>query len=312
MYMPRLRARQHELLSIIRCSHTLATNARVIPIVEPVKEPNSVFVQRLKKVAEAGLRCDLVLNPSVGELQGPGMWSDLGQFYLSEGLLDFHNVAVLSNANADHQSMSAWVDRARIETREFSIDIVHEKDMSSTLQGGTYRQVRWNVAEDRTVPARFGLPLSGSPVVWAHDPFPSLPRNRDYLGQGTSVFSARVAGYRSAGYGGVSDFLTIGSSFVPGGGRAYAVAIHFTYLVGNEVHIRHFCSDSNDDVDNVAGKFFEALEKLIHFIDSNSIPSNLGIESFRDCYVSGHFPGLGKVKEHSMVNHMLVMDVAVQ
>ncbi|PZU49800.1 hypothetical protein D8M15_00185 [Micrococcus sp. HSID17228] len=89
------------------------------------------------------------------------------------------------------------------------------------------------------------------------------------------------------------------------------MVIHFTYESGDVVRLKHFCSDSNETQDDPAGKFFEALEKLIDFVDERSLPTNLGIDGFRDLYQRQHFPGLGKVKELSIMNHMLVMQDAI-
>ncbi|RNI17906.1 sce7725 family protein, partial [Flexivirga caeni] len=78
-----------------------------------------------------------------------------------------------------------------------------------------------------------------------------------------------------------------------------------------DLGLKHFCSESNETQDDPAGKFFEALEKLIDFVDERSLPTNLGIDGFRDLYQRQHFPGLGKVKELSIMNHMLVMQDAI-
>ncbi len=311
MYMPRLRARQHEVFAVRNCASSFAASSRVVPVLEPVAAPNDLFTRRLGAIADEGGSCDLVLNPSVGDLRSKGSWRGLGDYYLENDLLKHHGLAVLSNADADHAAMSRWISEARGAGHEFTLDIVHELDLSVTLQGATYHGVRRNIAEDRTVPASYGLPLGGLPVVWANDPFPALPRNREYVGREEGIFSTRVAGYKSAGYLGVSDFLTLGRGFQSGGGPAYAVVIHFTYESGDVVRLKHFCSDSNETQDDPAGKFFEALEKLIDFVDERSLPTNLGIDGFRDLYQRQHFPGLGKVKELSIMNHMLVMQDAI-
>lgn len=311
MYMPRMRARKHEILAVRNCAPMFAASGQVTPLLEPVKEPDDPFARRLSDISDAGVSCDLVLNPSVGALCGDGAWKRVGEFYRDQGLLGPHGLAILSNAQSDHQSMATWVEEALENGPEFTVDIVHELDLSITLRGDTYHRVRWNVAEDRTAPSSYGLPLGGRPVIWENDPFPALPRNRDYVGRPEGIFSTRVTSYTSAGYFGVSDFLTIGRRFQSGGGPAYAVVIHFTYLLNNVVRLKHFCSDSNETQDDPGGKFLEALAKLIEFVDSESIPSNLAIDGFRDLYVRQHFPGLGKAKELSMMNHMIVMERAV-
>lgn len=221
--------------------------------------PNDLFARRLGAIADEGASCDLVLNPSVGDLRSKGSWRALGDYYLENDLLKHHGLAVLSNADADHAAMSSWISEAKGEGHQFTLDIVHELDLSVTLQGSTNHEVRWNIAEDRTVPASYGLPLGGLTVVWANNPFPSLPRNRDYAVREEGIFSARVAGYKSAGYLGVSDFLTIGRGYQTGGGPTYEVVIHFTYNSGDVIRLKHFCSHSNETQDDPAEKFFEAL-----------------------------------------------------
>ncbi len=311
MYMPRLRARQHEIFAVSTCAPLPTSSKRVVPILEPVATPNDLFLRRVVGLADRGARCDLVLNPSVGDLRQRGGWRGLGDFYLANGLLARHDLAILSNTDADHDAMATWIEKAKAGGHKFEVDIVHESDLSVSLKGNTYRGVRWNIAEDRTVPSTYGLPLSGRAVVWANDPFPALARNREYVGRGESIFTTRVAGYASQGYIGVSDFLTIGRLFQTGGGPAYAVVIHLTYMGGGVIRLRHFCSDSNDTQDDPGGKFLEALEKLIDFADSAGLPPNLGLDSFRDLHARQHFPGLGKVKELSIVNHLLVMRAAL-
>lgn len=311
MYMPRLRAAQHELFAVRACAAEFAASGNVSPILEPVKPLDARFASRVDAIASEGLTCSLVLNPSVGEHRSARGWERVGDFLIQNGLLDSHNLAIISGSDSDHSAMSDWVAEARSKGSEFDLDIIHERGGSTSLAGNTYRQVRYNVANDRTVPSSHGLPLSGKPVIWSADPFPIQNRNVDYVGKGESVFTTRASAYVAAGYAGISDFLTIGERYFTGGGPAYAVAIHLTYRSGDSILLRHFCSDSNDTQDDPAGKFFEALEKAVQFISSASLPSNPGIEALLDLYSRQHFPGLGKVKEYSMVNHMMVLARAV-
>lgn len=311
MYMPRLRARQHEIFAVRNCAASFANSNQVVPILEPVKTPNDLLARRLADIAAQGASCDLVLNPSVGDMRGRDEWRALGDFYLAHNLLDNHSLAILSNADADHQSMAEWLANAKRDGASFAVDIVHELDLSVSLRGTTYHGVRWNIAEDRTVPSAYGLPLGGRPVVWANDPFPALPRNREYVGRAEGIFSTRATAFRSAGYLGISDFLTIGRRFESGGGPAYAVVIHLTYELAGVVRLKHFCSDSNDTQDDPGGKFLEALDKLVAFVQVARLPTNLGIDGLLDLHQRQHFPGLGKAKELAMMNHMLVMQAAV-
>lgn len=54
-----------------------------------------------------------------------------------------------------------------------------------------------------------------------------------------------------------------GRQYNESGFAPYAVAIHIVYFENdNSLRIRHFVSDSNDDITDVAGKFYEAVSKL--------------------------------------------------
>lgn len=100
MYMPRLRARQHEVFAVRNCASSFAASSRVVPVLEPVAAPNDLFTRRLGAIADEGGSCDLVLNPSVGDLRSKGSWRGLGDYYLENDLLKHHGLAVLSNADA--------------------------------------------------------------------------------------------------------------------------------------------------------------------------------------------------------------------
>lgn len=52
MYMPRLRARQHEVFAVRNCASSFAASSRVVPVLEPVAAPNDLFTRRLGAIAD--------------------------------------------------------------------------------------------------------------------------------------------------------------------------------------------------------------------------------------------------------------------
>ena len=85
----------------------------------------------------------------------------------------------------------------------------------------------------------------------------------------------------------------------------FAVAIHLTYPDQNQkIRIGHFVSDSNDDRVDIAGKFAEALSKLIVFLKNYPDFKTSAILEFSDLYQKQHYPGLGTIKKLSIVNHI--------
>ncbi|KGC60059.1 hypothetical protein X963_5679 [Burkholderia pseudomallei MSHR7498] len=108
---------------------------------------------------------------------------------------------------------------------------------------------------------------------------------------------------------GFGDFLMVGDDYSEGGGPAYAVAIHLTYIDPDKddvMYIYHFLSTTNNTPTDPAGKFAQALEKLIAKLDSgkSKLFEGEAIAEFRELHAKGHFPGLGYVKKLSMKHHI--------
>ena len=76
----------------------------------------------------------------------------------------------------------------------------------------------------------------------------------------------------------------------------------------NELRIHHFVSDSNEGTENPAGKFGEALEKLVYWCEENNVTNTLGLQEFYKSYNSGKYPGLGTVKKYSIMHHIELMN----
>jgi len=71
----------------------------------------------------------------------------------------------------------------------------------------------------------------------------------------------------------------------------------------NRIKVKHFVSNSNDDTSDIAGKFEEALIKLITWCNETGYNS-ISIPIFREFHNNGHFPGLGTIKKLSLMNHI--------
>jgi hypothetical protein len=108
---------------------------------------------------------------------------------------------------------------------------------------------------------------------------------------------------------GFGDFLIVGDDYSETGGPAYAVAIHLTFIDGdkdNAMYIYHFLSNRQSTPKDPAGKFAEALEKMIRKLNatgSKIFPSE-AVREFRQLHARGHFPGLGYLKKLSMQHHI--------
>jgi hypothetical protein len=108
---------------------------------------------------------------------------------------------------------------------------------------------------------------------------------------------------------GFGDFLIVGDEYSEEGGPAYAVAIHLTFIDPDRddaMYIYHFKSQRQDTPQDPAGKFAEALERMMRVLDkpNSKVLETGAVKEFRALYKQKHFPGLGYVKKLSMNHHI--------
>lgn len=88
----------------------------------------------------------------------------------------------------------------------------------------------------------------------------------------------------------------------------YAVAIHLMYQKeNNEIWIKHFTSNTNNGRSNIQGKFAQAAEKAVTFLNAKDI-HNFATEELRNYYNSRSYPELGMIKKISIKNHLELMN----
>lgn len=146
--------------------------------------------------------------------------------------------------------------------------------------------------------------------VLLDDKFEKQYRNADYQVETDEFFSDDHLYYKDDGYIGFSDYSVIGNEFLEAGFAPYAVAIHIVYFdVDNTLRVKHFVSNSNEDISNPALKFYEAVSKLASWYndESTSVEATLGLETFLKHFRQETYPGLGIVKKLSLMHHVELM-----
>ena len=119
--------------------------------------------------------------------------------------------------------------------------------------------------------------------------------------------------YHDEHMNGFGDCLIVGDEYSDSGGPAYTVAIHLTYIDTDQdkaMFVRHFLSDRQDTPIDPGGKFIEALDKLITFLNEPSgkmVYKSSAIKEYRELHTRQHYPGLGYVKKLSMKHHIETM-----
>ena len=308
MYFPYLRGKQFELIALREISDLLAKNkTKISPIIEPVKD-STTFKTTLQDLKLKKINFTVIINPKVGDMQAS---ANNILTLLSKELSGYGNfqLGIILTGKENHKNIIASLKKytpilhGLTLIHNVAYDNVDEivSDYSSVIP------VIYNVVHFTKTSRRYYRNFDSSTVVELDDYFSSQQKNSDYKSVNESDFSEEHIFYKKDGFVGFSDFLTIGDNYSESGFLPYAIAIHLSYSdLSQKIKVKHFVSDSNDDTSDVAGKFEEALDKLISWCDSTKFKTQ-AVESFRDFHNSGHFPGLGTVKKLSIQNHIEVV-----
>lgn len=297
MYYPYLRGRQYELLAVRELIENDLISDNVVPIIEPVKE-TSTLKSTLIKGIEANKKIYTIVNPEVGEFN---LYD--GDYNVNENLLYKYDAILMNKKNTIN--IDILKESQNIITLYFSrdsiknFDILKQNDISSNL----------NFIKDGNRYSRF-FKREGMKIGLIRDPFEKQKRNADYVDNTDEFFSDDHLYFSEEGYSAFSDYSIVGEDYIVGGFAPVAVAMHIVYFdEDNSLRIKHFVSDTNDDISNPAGKFKEALGKLVDW--SNGIKEyneSYAITEFRKLWDQKKYPGLGYVKKLSIMHHLEIMN----
>lgn len=309
-YFPYLRGKQYELLALREYLRAGLPRTPVSPIIEPVKLPLNGLNTCLQVLSDQPQEHVLIGNPTVGELASPNsVHPELVPLFSSPGILnDYprHLGLVITSQTNVVQLLSS----VKALPSDPSIALIHKEqnDHLSDLEAATRENRRYDILDYQLRKRHYKESLDHSTGITLRDGFLPEARNADFLERMETLFSEEHLFFRDENWGGFSDYLTIGHQYIEGGFSPRAVAIHWTYepSPGRPIMIRHFTSESNQDPANVAGKFLEAVNKLVEFLDGQAI------DTYAADIMRGHaraetYPGLGTVKKLSILNHLELM-----
>lgn len=306
MYHPYFRGKQYELIAI-KEEATVLSKAGFCPIIEPVRESLGALRRALDAIIEADGGAIVIINPHHGDLANHG---DAVSELLEESYLDLPNISagiLLKPATTVDQAIERYEGH-----RSHSPVFIHAgfnkaKRFAAAMAQRSNEQR--HIFLDDFSGKLYQRHFKGAHRVLVKDGF-ERKRNADY--DPVQHFSDLHATFADEGMDGFGDFLIVGDDFSETGGPAYAVAIHLTFIDSDQdesMQIYHFVSDSKDTPKDPAGKFSQALKKMILELDapSSKILESTAVAEFRSLHRLGHFPGLGYVKKLSMKHHIETM-----
>jgi hypothetical protein len=303
MYYPYVRGKQFELITIREMAALLAEK-NFVPVIEPVRESLGGLKRTLSAVCDAGGRAIVIVNPYHGDHQQDGT-SISG--LLQEGFIGTDHIAagiLLRSDMTVEEVMACYHDHANHHPVLVHAGFTAPKGLATELEDGMVALT--NVFVEDHAKLLYRKHFDQSTRILVRDGF-KRQRNADYPPM--EEFSDLHVTYGELGMAGFGDFLIVGDVYSEGGGPAYAVAIHLTFIDPDKddvMYIYHFISTTKDTPTDPAGKFAQALAKLIAKLDSGTshILETEAIKEFRDLHAKGHFPGLGYVKKLSMKHHI--------
>lgn len=300
MYFPYLRGRQYELLAIRELMGKQELNSNIIPIIEPVKL-SSTLLSTIREVIKVGKQISVICNSDIDSFKDD-FYSDEKTtekekfLELLESPLVLKTFIVKKDWKEDIKNFKVTNSKEMIIICN-NIDFINE--YNDEYKDGVYPKYTI-VPED----PKFRRRIIAENLVSLDDKFNKRSRNSDYLITPDEFFSEEHLYYNENKSVGFSDYSVIGKEFSEGGFAPYAVAIHMVYFDCNDnsLRIKHYVSDSNEDIKNPAKKFYEAITKLNN--DKHKLGKTKALEKLVEYYETQGYPGLGSIKKLSLIHHL--------
>lgn len=306
MYFPYLRGKQFELLALRELALLPLLADKVSPIIEPIKADTKSIITMIRQLPP-DLKIQIIVNPEFGELTKPTGIQKIAELIRVMHSLGFKNVIPCFLISKDNDVKLGQEYLKKYEFNMSGYSLVHLNQTSlvkDVVEMANSNYCYYNIIGINHVMA-LRRSFKAEKLAYITDLFNRQIKNADYITTIDENFSNDHLFFAGEGFIGYGDYLTIGYNYIEGGRLPWAVAIHLTYQDEDtkNIRIRHFVSDSNADDSDTAGKFSEALDKLVIFVDDNSIQS-IATEAFRNLKHRGAFPGLGTIKKLSIMHHI--------
>lgn len=310
MYFPYLRGRQFELLAIQELAKRNIISDLVTPIIEPVKF-STTLINTMAEFTNAKKKIGIIGNPLVGTFSreieairnGTKEESNKNKYFQ---LMDSSLIIKCAILNPSVERLLKQWEAKNYDLGSILV-ICKDTDMLNVFESLSNNFTpQYTVMPDES---SYRRRIRYNRILLA-DSFEKQARNIDYSDSVDEFFSENHLFFKDDGYIGFSDYSIIGDVYSEAGFAPYAVAIHIVYFAENgALRVRHFVSDSNDDINNPALKFFEAVSKLYSWYQSNKdkMRTTIGLNGFLQHYKDQTYPGLGTVKKLSLMHHIELM-----
>jgi hypothetical protein len=311
MYYPYFRGRRVELLALRDVVSKLVVKKRVCPIIEPVMAKTGDLKTFLDSAK--GQHPHIILtNPAVGELMGQSAAIEalIAPYLATPGNELFPGFIVGPTTTMAEVNAFLTTHKKHQTAFVFSRPNPALPGLAAKIQAATIPPIL--VFIKGKVSPSFILSFGALRKVLVRSGF--IAQDKNALYPQLDFYSDLHRTYAAAGFHGFGDFTIVEDVYNPGGGPAHAVAIHLTELnAKGEIDANHFVSNRTTGTVDTAGKFMEALTKLVAHVRAHprSFTYSLACGEFRTLHTTQHFPGLATVKRLSIRHHLELMESIV-
>lgn len=285
MYYPFLRGKQFDLLALNDLLEQRLLSDKIIPIIEPVRD-STTLKKTLQLFSKQQHPLYLIDNPLVGTYrlfeEKKYSW-DVDESVIHKGIFLSSEGAVVAP------------DDLLIFDTEYSPRRLHDiQSMMATSNlflipdEGRYRRL-------------------GERSIVLKEAFQPQRKVEDYGDKPDDFFTDEHLFYARDGYQGFSDYTIEGKRYFDKGGPSRAIALHITYIDAYQnIRLKHFVSDSNEDAKDQEKKFLEALEKCLgwYLRNQDQLLLTRGMAQLFEYWQTQKFPGLGTIKKWSLAHHL--------
>lgn len=310
MYIPALQARQAERGAVTRIAAKINGTGLCMPFFMPVTSKLNDVSLLTRQMSAAKVRHFILTTPL----------STKYAKYSQSQILNLIETADENSCGIPTVSIGSKIDdatfRARVKAvKDGEFAIYHDSEATNvesvkSVFEGLRVAPGWHLFRGDTCTSGYMDSWEDTKRFVISDEFNRLPRNQDYAENDDEVYSNLIHDAYVDGFDGFGDFTITGDYFSPTGGRAGAVAIHFSYPRGKDgVWIRHFVSESTNREDDVAPKFIDATGQLLNYVavSNADFTFSTALDELRRLHADGHFPGLPALKRISIQHHIELM-----
>lgn len=298
IYYPYLRGRMYDLLALKALCENDQLGSKIVPIIEPVRDSKELQ-QTVQTFIDHEQAFSVIANPQVSlyGLNGDAKLYPLPQL---TKLPFYHPSAILApDFSSDFLQVSEGQESLLVSYNYPLLKAYSHTRLLKKTSGVL-------IPEEARIHR-----LIGNKAISLTDPLAFVEHVADYNNLVDEYFEPASWWKQVDNYNGFGDYSMVGSHYFDKGMPSRAIAIHIIYVTKDgSLRIHHFVSDSNETMGGQKIKFFEALNKLSDWAQSNlhGINNTPALQELMAYQNQGKFPGLGNVKKLSLMHHFQLMN----